>query len=597
MKLVFFKSSGHKYIKRTGTTGSYRYWYRDPATGDVYEGNQDGQRLANTSKGKPSGTKIGELTKKEDGFWYNKQNQKITNNDSKAESFATQSHEGKAPPQMEIGKTVRIKPTDKNTAAGREMRGAVTTIKEIGKDYVKIEDDKGRIFRVNKQALEVAKSMDVDFEVTFIKSTTGSIRSGHKYWKRTGTAGRYRYWYKNKQGKIVAGPKPATVSFKKDEESKRKIKNIKQTKEELLISATPKRERYKQLGTKLATGKITEKQFKKQKEYMRKIPVLPVAEALQEASKLENQKKLIVSRKNAGPDSDLTVIDQQQLQDQKHQIISTGEGKSKLAFIQKQINLAEKKKSPQQKTMVALKMETGEDDPKLLGFNLRNITKTQIKKLKSDSKLRNRFVIENEAIINEIASRMIKRSGSSNYESFSDAKQNAALGLLLAVKKFNIKKLPPTAFLNYARKAMTQKINRAQKKVSRQQAKEISFQTEVSQPKTLSGDKPLQLQDIVKETREMFAYEQETGVVAQMVAELKKNGKAEKNKQAIQILNALAQGWKPVHIADALHVRRARIAKIIERKILPIAKRFIIKSDSFFSLIKLMENFVRKNKE
>ena len=50
---AFIKSIGHKYIKRTGVSGSFKYWYRNPKTGELYEGKKP------TEKKKPKTVVVG----------------------------------------------------------------------------------------------------------------------------------------------------------------------------------------------------------------------------------------------------------------------------------------------------------------------------------------------------------------------------------------------------------------------------------------------------------------------------------------------------------------------------------------------------------
>ena len=593
MQFVFFKSGSHKYVRRQGSAGNYRYWYKDPQTGEVYEGDESGKKKADTSSEK----KIGDLTKKADGWWYRGE-AKITRDDKKAEEFAkktTKKEDSK--PEIKIGATVRVKP-GATTREGHKIRGAIAKIKEVGADFVRLIDESGNMWRVNTMALETAKSMESDFDLNLIKAIQGSMKSGHKYWKRTGTTKRYRYWYKDASGKIIEGKQPVLGKNKTDKQVTKRLRVITQTQKEMAIAGVPMKERKNivRRSFEFKKEKPSFHQMKLQLKKVKSIPELPVAAALQSELQLRTQKQAIESKRremNEHPSD----IDQQKLIDEKNKVQmiakDTGKGKSKLAFIQKQIDESEKKKTPQEKMMIALRAETGKDKPKLLGYNLRTITKQQLEKIKSSERLRNQFIIENQALVNDVAARAVKhwKDHVFDYATFDDAKQDAQIGLLVALKKFNPKKNPMAMFLNYTRKVMTQKMNREMQIRMTRKINETSIYDEVP---TKKEGAPLTIADTLKETRDAFAYERETGIITKMVDELSANGKAEKNKRAIQVLRALAQGWKPAHIAEALHVSRGQVAKLIQRKVLPIVNKYLVKSKSFASFVAMLKSFVEK---
>lgn len=594
MRLVFFKSTAsHKYVKRTGVPGNYKYWYRTPE-GKIVEGANPEKPVS----GKAVGTKIGELEKRADGYWY-KGKIKVTDSDEKAMKFsegAAGSEQKTTPPEIKEGAKVRIKSTSKG--ASGKARGIVGTIKEVGKDFIRLADESGNVYRVGKDALEMAKSSDdgVEFELSLLKSVRGSSKTSHKYWKRTGTSGKYRYWYKDAKGRVVEGKRPEVEKKKMDPIESAKLHKLKQTKTEMEIASIPKANRAEVVTRMLALKKkkISPQLKMKIVAEAKKLPELPVVQAVGTARQAESQSKIIESRsKGVGVDSEL---DQQSLIDEKQKIIDTGKGKTKLAFIQKQIEKKEKTRTPQEKMQIALKIETKKENPKALGFNLRTITKGQLQKLQSNQKLRNQFLIENQALVNDVAARAVKhwREHMFDYATFDDAKQDAQLGLMLAIKKFNAKKKPIAMFLNYSRKVMTQKMHREMYIRMSHKLKETSIYDEIPGSK---GEAPLTIADTLEETRDAFAFERELGIINKMEADLKANGKEKKNERAIQVLRYLAQGHKPADAAKALYISRGQVAKLIQRKLLPLIKKYLIKSDGVESFIKMLEDFVSENTE
>lgn len=136
MKYVLLKADRavHKYIKKVG----HRYFYTQE--------DLDSFRL----------------TKRDDGFYY-MDNQRITQDPDKAKQFEENVREhkevGKAP--LKVGQKVQIK-TSHTRSLGR---GVVGTIKEIGKDFVRVMNEAGTTFRVPQSALAFAKSCSDSYRI------------------------------------------------------------------------------------------------------------------------------------------------------------------------------------------------------------------------------------------------------------------------------------------------------------------------------------------------------------------------------------------------------------------------------------------------
>lgn len=75
----------------------------------------------------------------------------------------------------------------------------------IAKMHIKENPDYYKLLKKYVESDEVKKS----FNLVFVKSI------GHKYVKRTGSPGNYKYWYKDGRGKLVEGRKSEKIELKK----------------------------------------------------------------------------------------------------------------------------------------------------------------------------------------------------------------------------------------------------------------------------------------------------------------------------------------------------------------------------------------------
>ena len=161
-----------------------------------------------------------------DGAWYKKTSTgavKIGRNKEEADKFisrqrdmastgAKKDEKKVSHNNIKVGAKVRINSTAKNVG-----RGVVAKIKEVGKDFVRVVDDMGRVFRVDSQQLAYAKSLaDGTYEM-LIK---------HKYTDKKLVNNKWRYTYDEPKGK--------------KQESKKDTPSLKKLKSELrdLINAT-----------------------------------------------------------------------------------------------------------------------------------------------------------------------------------------------------------------------------------------------------------------------------------------------------------------------------------------------------------------------
>lgn len=102
------------------------------------------------------------LEKRADGFYYT-EGIKISKDKEKAEQYLENKKkrkEGSDKPIIKVGEKIRIKPNAKTGELRRhEGRGVIATIKEIGKDFVRVMNEAGDMFRVPIHAVEFAKSI------------------------------------------------------------------------------------------------------------------------------------------------------------------------------------------------------------------------------------------------------------------------------------------------------------------------------------------------------------------------------------------------------------------------------------------------------
>lgn len=153
------------------------------------------------------------LKLRNDGFYYEGE-KKITNDPNKAREYSKKRKESggaKEAPQIKPGERVRVKAG----AKGSLGRGVVAKVKEIGKDFVRIVTEEGKVFRVPQQALEYAKSIKTWLYKPLIKSQRSTDMNNrqrqlsfekaielrkarsHKYIRKEGK----RYIYKESEGK------------------------------------------------------------------------------------------------------------------------------------------------------------------------------------------------------------------------------------------------------------------------------------------------------------------------------------------------------------------------------------------------------------
>ena len=181
--------------------------------------SKTGQKMKKIEPGKWIPVGIGGAKKKEEfsgksvpglifkeGFYFDGKT-KITNNYEKAIKYSeNKKQNGKFPSNekknVKIGDTIRVKAHAKSDGKITEhkARGMVAKVKEIGEKFVKIVDDTGRIFQVNKTALEFAKSQIFVNDYNLIKTRlVFNLQKARqtKYIKRISKpGGGYKYIYK-----------------------------------------------------------------------------------------------------------------------------------------------------------------------------------------------------------------------------------------------------------------------------------------------------------------------------------------------------------------------------------------------------------------
>lgn len=129
------------------------------------------QKTEKISQG--SGKSIAGLTFK-DGFYFDGK-AKISNNYEKAKKYADKKDSGSSGSSVKsikVGDKIRVKSNAKSNGKVTEhkARGMIAKVKEIGDKFVRIVDETGKVFQVNKMALEFAKSGIIVNDYDLIKS-------------------------------------------------------------------------------------------------------------------------------------------------------------------------------------------------------------------------------------------------------------------------------------------------------------------------------------------------------------------------------------------------------------------------------------------
>ena len=132
------------------------------------------------------------------------------------------------------------------------------------------------------------KSVDFDVERNVLFKAQGS----HKYIKRTGTPGKYRYWYKNVEGKLVADKKPEEGKINQEKQATPESKEQKPTQS---ITDT--------IGQ--LKSKVTEKKLVGDKEYKD----MNWKEKAQYDAQVDKAAKNRWEEKNKENSSDIDIID------------------------------------------------------------------------------------------------------------------------------------------------------------------------------------------------------------------------------------------------------------------------------------------------
>lgn len=169
------------------------------------------------------------LTKKSDGYYYMDET-KVTNDPEKAKAFEAKIKGGKDvhTPSLKVGQKVQIKASQ----SGSLGRGVVGKIKELGKDFARVVNEAGDIFRVPTSALAYAKSRQEGGVMVLVKAKKPkSGKAKIAYVMKEFAAGRL----KGSDGKVVTDKKQAlAIAY-----SEAGMKSIRERKDAILLKSRP----------------------------------------------------------------------------------------------------------------------------------------------------------------------------------------------------------------------------------------------------------------------------------------------------------------------------------------------------------------------
>jgi len=204
------------------------------------------------------------------------------------------------------------------------------------------------------------------------------------------------------------------------------------------------------------------------------------------------------------------------------------------------------------------------------------ISSKDIKKLKEDIELRNEFITQNQVFVRDVINRIM-----SKIKNVDDSVQNANIGFIKAIDKFNVKK-SSKAFLSYVRSYMTGYIFKGIAK----EMKGLDRDAYISSFSSKEEETSKGIEEIVEDPRQKKDIEE---VEFKRNIELMKE--RIKSKEAKQILDYMLQGYNKASISRLTKTSKANITKLVNKHIKPIAKEFLAKSKIWQEFIQFLKEF------
>jgi len=221
------------------------------------------------------------------------------------------------------------------------------------------------------------------------------------------------------------------------------------------------------------------------------------------------------------------------------------------------------------------------DIKKERAMRLSDISLDDIKKLKTDKSYRDQFIMANQGLIKHIINKMWSR-----IKDVTESKQEANIGVLKAINKFDLKKNPTgKGFASYVGSYIKYSISNAIKAESDKTAKNSSLDIN-------SSNEGRPLEETIEDPREKESEEKK-----EKQLKLKQNleilrGKIKKEK-ARKVLDLMIEQYSKVAIAKMLKMTPASVTLIVQRDIHPIATKMLNKSMSigWQEFINFLEEF------
>lgn len=204
------------------------------------------------------------------------------------------------------------------------------------------------------------------------------------------------------------------------------------------------------------------------------------------------------------------------------------------------------------------------------GLNMAKMTSKDIKRLKKNKQLRDKFVLENQAFVHG------QLKGIRQYvKDYDDLSQTANVGFLEAINRFDTKQ-SPKAFIDFARKYIKGYVYHD---LSREKNKNLSTNIKF-------GDEGIKE---AEETIPSKSHEIEDVELKQIIDKMKDELKS---PQAKKILDMMAKGYHKSEIAKKMKTSKANITQIVARRIKPVAEKYLMKSEKFSIFLDMIDYFI-----
>jgi len=216
---------------------------------------------------------------------------------------------------------------------------------------------------------------------------------------------------------------------------------------------------------------------------------------------------------------------------------------------------------------------------KKITTKLSQLTPDDIKRLKTNKVYRDKVIEDNQKLIGYIINK-----DRSKVNDIYEAQQNANVGFLNAINKFDLKKNPTgKGFATYVGLAIRNTYIQAINKEMNQTSKNISTNMKLS-------EEGKELEETIEDVKEKEATEKKEREIkfGENLALLKEKVIKPKAKQ---VLDLLIEGYSKVAISQRLKMSKMGVTQIVKRDIAPHARKILSKTNEWEDFIKYLEEF------